>query len=223
MRLAQGQPQVAAASIAHALEDASQRSARARLLPAYVEIMLVRSEIERARAAADELSALAAELDAPFIAACAAQALGAVELAAGDARAALGPLRVACAQWQEFDAPYEVARTRELIGLACRTLGDTDRAHLELDAAAWTYQHLGATPDLARVRTTGQSRPVGGLSEREVQVLRLLAAGRSNRSIAVELVLSEKTVARHVSNIFNKLGLSSRAAATAYAYEHSVV
>ena len=125
--------------------------------------------------------------------------------------------------WQELDAPYEMARTRELIGLACRALGDAERAQLELDAAAWTYRDLGAAPDLARIQTTDRSRPVGGLSEREVQVLRLLAAGRSNRAIADELVLSEKTVARHVSNIFNKLGLSSRAAATAYAYEHAVV
>jgi ATP/maltotriose-dependent transcriptional regulator MalT len=223
MHLAQGQPQVAASSITRALEEARHRSARARLLPAYVEIMLVRGEIERARAAADELSSLAAELEAPFIAACAAQALGAVELAAGDPRVALLPLREACAQWQEMDAPYEAARTRELIGVACRALGDAERAQLELDAAAWTYQQLGATPDLARVKTTGRPRQVGGLSEREVQVLRLLAAGRTNRAIADELVLSEKTVARHVSNIFNKLGLSSRAAATAYAYEHAVV
>jgi ATP/maltotriose-dependent transcriptional regulator MalT len=223
MRLTQGQPQVAGASIARALEEASQRSARARLLPAYVEIMLVRGEVERARTAADELSALATELEAPFIAACAQQAVGAVELAAGDARAALGPLRAACAQWQDMDAPYEAARTRELIGLACRALGDTQRAQMELDAATWSYRQLGAASDLARVESAGRSRPVGGLSEREVQVLRLLAAGRSNRAIADELVLSEKTVARHVSNIFNKLGLSSRAAATAYAYEHAVV
>jgi ATP/maltotriose-dependent transcriptional regulator MalT len=223
MRLAQGQPLVAAASIALALDEASQRSARARLLPAYVELTLAVGEIERARAAADELSSLAAELGAPFITACAAQALGAVELAVGDARAAIGPLSEARAQWQELNAPYEAARTRELIGLACRVIGDTERAQLELDAAAWTYRELGATADQARIETMGRSRPVGGLSEREVQVLRLLAAGRSNRAIADELVLSEKTVARHVSNIFNKLGLSSRAAATAYAYEHAVV
>jgi DNA-binding CsgD family transcriptional regulator len=223
MRLAQGQPQAAAKSIARALEEASQRSARARLLPAYVEIMLVSGEIDRARTGADELISLAAELDAPFIAACAAQALGAVELAVGDARAALGLLREARGLWQELDAPYQAARTRELIGLACRALGDAERAQLELDAAAWTYRHLGAAPDLARAQTMGRSRSIGGLTEREVQVLRLLAAGRSNRAIANELVLSEKTVARHVSNIFNKLGLSSRAAATAYAYEHAVV
>ena len=223
MRLAQGQPQVAAMLIARAIEEASQRTARARLLPAYVEIMLGNREIEPARAAADELTALAAELEAPYVAACAALAMGAVELAAGDARAALKPLREARALWQELDAPYEVARTRELIGQACRILGDAEPAQLELDAAAWTYTQLGATPDLARVKTPGQRTHVSGLSERELQVLRLLATGRSNRAIASELVLSEKTVARHISNIFTKLGPSSRAAATAYAYEHAVV
>jgi DNA-binding CsgD family transcriptional regulator len=188
--------------------------------------MLATDDVEPARRAAAELGALATELEAPFLAACAAQAAGAVRLADGDARAALGALRDACAKWQDLDAPYEAARTRELVGLACRALGDTDRAQLELDAAAWTFRQLGAAADLARVEA--HSRPAAGhdtgaLTQREAQVLRLVAAGRSNRAIAVELVLSEKTVARHVSNIFAKLGLSSRSAATAYAYEHALV
>ena len=119
-----------------------------------------------------------------------------------------------------------MARTRELIGLASAALGDHDHARLELDASAWAARQLGASPDVARVES--HLRPAAapqsdGLTQREVQVLRLLAAGRSNRAIAAELVLSEKTVARHVSNIFTKLGLSSRAAATAYAYEHALV
>ncbi len=226
MRLAQGQLEIAAASIARALDEATARSMRSRLLPAYVEIMLATNAVELARRAADELSALAAELEAPFLAACAAHALGAVALADGDAREALVALRDACAEWLELDAPYDAARSRELIGLACRALGDTDRAQLELDAAAWAFRQLGAAADVARVEAHSRpaaARDTGGLTQREVQVLRLVAAGRSNRAIATELVLSEKTVARHVSNIFTKLGLSSRAAATAYAYEHALV
>lgn len=226
MRVAQGQLETASASIVGALDEATARSARSRLLPAYVEIMLATTEVELARQAAAELSLLAADLDAPFLAAWAAYAAGAVALAEGDARASLGALRDACAKWLELDAPYEAARTRELIGLACRALGDTDRAQLELDAAAWAFRQLGAAADLARVEAHSRpavARDTSGLTPREVQVLRLVAAGRSNRAIATELVLSEKTVARHMSNIFTKLGLSSRAAATAYAYEHALV
>ncbi len=128
--------------------------------------------------------------------------------------------------WQGIDAPYEAARERALIGVACRRLGDEDSAELELDAAGYTFRQLGATPDLARVEALsrrGNGQTAGGLTEREVQVLRLVAAGRTNRAIAVELFLSEKTVARHVANIFTKLDLNSRAAATAYAYQQRIV
>jgi DNA-binding NarL/FixJ family response regulator len=127
---------------------------------------------------------------------------------------------------EELGAPYETARARVFIALACRELGDTDTAELELDAAGLTFQELGAAPDLARVeqlmRRAGPRAP-GGLTTREVEVLRLVATGRTNRAIAEDLVISEKTVARHVSNIFMKLQVSSRSAATAYAYEHDLV
>ena len=198
---------------------------RARLLPAYIEVMLATGDIPAARIAADELSTLAGDLDAPMLNAIAAQARGALLLAEGDARAALSQLRQAWTAWQEVEAVYDGARTRVLIGLASRELGDTDAAGMEFDAARWIFEQLGARHDLARVEAFSRSvRPAaaGGLSAREIQVLRLVAAGKTNRQIASQLFISERTVERHLSNIFNKLDLPSRAAATAYAYEHQL-
>jgi DNA-binding NarL/FixJ family response regulator len=149
-----------------------------------------------------------------------------VELAEGDAQGALTALRRASRQWQELDAPYEVARVRVLVGLACRALGDDDVATMELGAARAVFEQLAAAPDLAQLDSLiGGAPPQDehGLSKREVEVLRLVAAGKSNREIATELVLSEHTVARHLQNIFTKLGVSSRTAAAAFAYEHQLV
>jgi DNA-binding NarL/FixJ family response regulator len=130
-------------------------------------------------------------------------------------------LRQAWTSWHEIDAPYETARTRVLIALACRRLGDDETGTMELAAARRTFARLGATPDVARVDALlDPPRAPGGLTAREVEVLVLVAKGDTNRAIAAELVISEKTVARHLSNIFTKVGVSSRAAATAYAYEH---
>jgi ATP/maltotriose-dependent transcriptional regulator MalT len=228
LRLAQGQAGTAGAAIERALAETPGGPARSRLLPAFVEIKLACGDVDAALAAAQELEALAAELDAASLKAGAAHAMGAALLARGDPRGALASLRQASGGWQGLDAPYEAARTREVIGLAYRTLGDEDHARLELDAAAWALRQLGALLDVKRLEAEAHapsSRVAadGGLTRREVQVLRLLAAGRTNRAIAEELVLSEKTVARHVSNIFSKLGLASRSAATAYAYEHALV
>jgi DNA-binding NarL/FixJ family response regulator len=156
----------------------------------------------------------------------AAQAGELVSLAEGDPRPALAAARRAWSLWQELDAPYEAARARVAVAMACRALGDEDAARMELDAAAQVFERLSAGPDLARVEAlTGlaSARAGSGLTAREVEVLRLVATGRTNRAIATELFLSEKTVARHLSNIFNKLGVSSRAAATAYAYQHDLV
>jgi DNA-binding CsgD family transcriptional regulator len=172
------------------------------------------------------LAAVAAEVKAPLLHTQALFANGTVCLADGDPRLALGTLRAAWKGWQELDAPYDAARTRVLIGQACRALGDADTAEMEFDAARWVFQELGAAPDLARVERLSRHTPApapGGLSLREVQVLRLVAAGRTNRAIAEELFLSEKTVHRHVSNIFTKLEVSSRSAATAYAFGHDLV
>jgi ATP/maltotriose-dependent transcriptional regulator MalT len=224
MRLAQGRSEAAAAAITRALDEARDRPLRSRLLPAYVEIMLASGEVEPAQSAVDELARLAAEHDVPYLRACATMAQGAILLAREQHREALSALREACAAWQELAAPYEVARTRELLAKACHALGDPEHSGLELDAAAWAYRQLGAAPDLARVSTPpARTELPGGLTSREVEVLRLIAAGKTNRAIADELVLSEKTVARHVSNIFTKLRVPSRAAATAYAYEHALV
>jgi DNA-binding NarL/FixJ family response regulator len=130
------------------------------------------------------------------------------------------------ATWRDLEAPYDDARARVLIGLACRALGDSDSAALELDAARQVFHRLGAATDEARVAAlvSGPPRaPSGGLTVREVEVLGLVATGATNRAIAEQLGLSEKTVARHLSNIFTKLGLTSRAAATAFAYQHGLV
>jgi DNA-binding CsgD family transcriptional regulator len=226
LRLAQGKLDAAIAAIRRVLAEVPGQSRRLTLLSADVEISLAAADVKAARAAADELEEFAAGRDVPVLDAMSAHATGSVLLAEGDARGALASLRRAWKSWQEVEAPYEGAKARALMGRACRELGDEDGAQLELDAARWVFQQLDAGPDLAEVeallRPTIAAAP-GGLTTRELQVLRLVATGRTNRAIAADLFLSEKTVARHVSNIFTKLGLTSRAAATAYAYEHDVV
>jgi DNA-binding CsgD family transcriptional regulator len=224
LRLAQGQVDAAAAAIRLTLEETSGLR-RARILPAFVEIMLASRDVSAARLAADELIAMAARLDAPFIDALAADALGAVLLAENDPRRALASLRRAWTLWREFDAPYDASRTRVAIAVACRALGDIEGAAMELDAARQVFEQLGAASELARLEDVARQQALktpSGLSVRESQVLRLVATGRTNRAIADELGISEKTVARHVSNIFVKLNLSTRAAATAYAFQHDL-
>jgi DNA-binding NarL/FixJ family response regulator len=158
-----------------------------------------------------------------MLAALAGQVGGSVELAEGDAQAALVSLRRAWQLWEEVGAPYESARTRVLVAQACAALGDGDAAELELEAARAGFERLGAKPDLARLDQPGGDEDTHGLSPREVEVLRLVAAGRTNREIAAELVVSEHTVARHLQNIFGKLGVSTRTAATAFAFERHLV
>ncbi|RPI52768.1 MAG: LuxR family transcriptional regulator, partial [Acidobacteria bacterium] len=158
--------------------------------------------------------------------AAARRAAGAVSLAVGDAAAALQSFRQSCTTWQELDAPYEVARVRVAIGLAYRQMGDEDGAQMEFEAAQETFDRLGAAPDATRVAallSPATASSSGPLTGREVEVLRLVAAGKTNKMIGAELTISEKTVARHMSNIFTKLNLTSRAAATAYAYEHKML
>jgi ATP/maltotriose-dependent transcriptional regulator MalT len=221
LRLAQGRYDVALASIRRARAEVTEPLKRAVLLPAQVEIALAAGELEEARSACVELRELAASYESAMLDAIVAHAQGTVALAEGDGRSALASLRQAQRVWLELDAPYEVARTRELIARACCGLGDAEAGALELEAARGVFERLGAAPDLARVSV--RARPPHGLSEREVEVLRLVASGKSNREIAATLIISEHTVARHVQNIYAKLGLSSRAAATAYAFEHELV
>lgn len=224
LRLARGQLDAAAAAIRRTAEEAQDRLTRARVLAAYAEIMLAVGDVSAARAAAEEMTASAADLDAPLLRAVAAHATGAVFLAEGDTHAAVDALRRAWATWQELEAPYNASRVRVLIGLAYRQLGDRDSAAMELDAARRVFRQLGAMPDLIRVEALVREAAsrADGLTAREVEVLRLVAAGKTNRAIAADLGLSERTVDRHVSNIFTKLGLSSRAAAAAYAVEHNL-
>ncbi len=224
LRLAQGKRDEAMASISRVLQEVRRRSTRSRVLSGAVEIMLACGDVSGARRAADELAGIAQVVGTTFARATAAHAQGAVLLAEGDPAAALPACRSAWTLWRELEVPYEGARAQVLIAQACRALGDTDSAALELDAACRTFQELGAAPDLARLRAPSPaSTAPAGLTTRELQVLRLVATGRTNRAIADELHLSEKTVARHISNIFNKLDVPSRAAATAYAFEHRLV
>jgi DNA-binding CsgD family transcriptional regulator len=222
LRSAQGNRDVALAAIRRASAEITEPLKRAALLPAYVEIALDAGEIDEAHAACGELEELAGSYESAMLAAMVAYSRGAVAVAAGNAHAALVALREAHRTWLELDAPYEVARTRALLARACSELGDAEAARLELEAACAIFRKLGAAPDLARVEppADGDSH---GLSGRELEVLRLVAAGKSNREIAGELVISEHTVARHVQNIYRKLRLSSRAAATAFAFEHDLV
>lgn len=222
LRLEQGRVEDAEKAIRGALDSEKDSLTRSRLLPGYIEIMIAAHDLPAARAAAEELSEVAGSVGAPFLQAASAQAWGAINLADGDALAALGDLRQSVKLWQGLDAPYEVARAVVLVGLACRELGDEDTAKMELGTARRILGELGAAPALRRLEqlTGGQASPAGGLTGREVEVLALVATGKTNRQIAAELVISEKTVARHLSNIFTKLGVASRAAATAYAYDH---
>lgn len=222
LRLAQGRIEAASRAIRRAVEEARDPRSRARLLGAYVEILLEEGDLAPAEEAAGELLRIAAEFDAPLLHAVANHAAGAVLLARSDGRSALEALRKSSDRWREVAAPYDAARTNLLIANAFEFLGDRDAAAMELDAARRCFERLGAQHELSRlrgVRGTSSDR----LTTREIEVVRLIATGSTNRAIATKLGISEKTVARHVSNVFTKLGLSSRAAATAYAYQHHLV
>jgi ATP/maltotriose-dependent transcriptional regulator MalT len=223
MRLASGDTDAAVAGIRRAVAEAGDAHAKCRLLGAFVEIMLRAGDTANARQAADELSTHSAELDTPLLRAAAAHAAGAVALAEGEVPDALTRLREAAGFWREIDAPYELARTQVLLGSACAAAGDQDAATMEFGAARDTFTRLGAWPELEALDMLTRGGRVSTLTVREQQVLRLVARGETNRAIAAELVLSERTVDRHVSNILGKLGVSSRSAATAYAFQHRLL
>ncbi|MEO8330003.1 MAG: LuxR C-terminal-related transcriptional regulator, partial [Candidatus Nanopelagicales bacterium] len=222
--LQQGRTSVAVSAINTSLAEQKYRPHRARLLGAAVEIHLAADQVSQAREQATELTEIAHEIGAPLLLAMSAQHQGAIELAMGSAEQALAMLRQAWKGWQSLGAPYEAARVRVLIGRALTLLGQRELAEMEFDAARTSFQSVGAAFDLVTLETTSdqEQRPAVPLTNRETEVLRLLATGATNRKIAVALVISEKTVARHVSNIYAKLDVSSRSAATAYAYEHNL-
>lgn len=225
LRLAQGDSAAAAAGIRRALQQEVDVAARSRILGPAVEVLLAAHELPAASAAAAELSRIAAGSGSPCLEAMTDHAQGILLLAEGNAAGALAGLRRAREIWHSLEMPYETARARVAIGRCCRELGDDEGATLQFDTAAKTFQALGASRDAAQVaKLRGEkSRDDGPLSARELEVLRLLAQGKTNRTIGDALFISEKTVARHVSNIYVKLGVSTRAAATAYAYDHRLV
>ena len=226
LRLAQGQAEAARLAIEQLLAVVHTPGPRARVLDAFVEIALAGDDFAAARTGAAELAAIATKQDIPFWRALADRALGAVLLAESNARAALAELRQSWTIWLQLEAPYEAARVQVLIALACRALGEEENARREFTAARQQFKTLDAAADVFRVdllldKDIGKS--AGPLTTRELQVLKLVASGITNRAIADKLHISEKTVARHLSNIFTKLDLSSRSAATAYAYDHKLI
>jgi len=226
LRLAQGQIDAAAATIRSVLLDTQARIGRARMLPAAVEILLAAEDVTAARAAAAELLEISLAFGAPLLAAASAHAAGAVRLAENDVEAASVSLRQARQIWRELEMPYEEAQTCLLLAAVCETRGDQDGRRLEIETARRLFTQLSAEPCLARLAEQSERashQRVGLLSEREAQVLQLLATGKTNRAIADELFISEKTVARHVSNIFDKLGVSNRTGATAWAFQHNLI
>jgi ATP/maltotriose-dependent transcriptional regulator MalT len=226
LRMSQGRTDAAWSAIRRVVATTAAPLERARFLPALVEIMLATGDIQEARTASRDLEEIAGRFDTDVLRAMAAEAKGSVALAGGEPLAALAPLRRAFEVWQEVEAPYEAARVRVRIGLACRALGDEETAGLEITAAREVFERLGALPDIDRLEALDRSAQPDHeheLTRRELQILHLIAAGRTNRAIAAELFLSERTIDRHVSNILCKLDVPSRAAATAYAYEHKLL
>jgi DNA-binding CsgD family transcriptional regulator len=226
LRLAQGRTDVAAAAIRCAAHATTDRMKRMALLPACIEILLAAGEVADARNACQELEEISAGFDSAVPTAIAAQARATVDVAEGDAQSALRRLRLAFEVWQRVGAPYAAARVRVLIGLACRALSDDDGAELEIDAAKAAFARLGAAPDLERIESLTRGLPSArahGLTSRELQVLRCVASGETNKAIAGRMSLSEKTIERHVSNILVKLHVASRTAATTFAYQHKLL
>ena len=226
LRLAQGQTESAKTSIRNTLQETKDKKRRAELLPAFVNILLAAKQTEEAIETVSELCVIARDFNMPYLIAMCSYCQGKVLLVKGDIRPALEQLQKALKFWNSLNLPYESAFTRELKGLVYMEVNDKDNSEAELMAAGWLYEQLGAIPDLERVNgllnRKNQSETYG-LSLRELQVLRLVASGKTNKLVADELFISERTVDRHVSNIFNKLGVSSRVEATAFALKNEML
>ncbi len=229
LRLAQGRADTALHAIRRAAGDVREPFRRAKLLPALIQILLANGAIEEARTASAELDELASGFGSELLQSLALHARGTVELAEGNAADAAVTLRMAFHGLLQVGAPYLAAQARVSLACACQALGDEDGAMLEAQAARVEFQSLGAMFDVAEIERLSRSADAtvtlnpGGLTTRELEVLRLVAVGKTNKLIARELCLSEKTVDRHLSNILAKLAVPSRAAATAYAYEHHLL
>lgn len=232
LRLAEGNTGAAAHDVRRAIGEAEDRRTRSKLLPAFIEILLAVGDVAAARHGAEELTEIAELLEANYLQALAQYADGTVLLAEERPREALSVLRQSLTAFRELGAPYDAARALLQTGLACRALGDDASCRVEIEEARAAFERLNAAADLERLielaptitrQEKRESEAPAGLTAREIEVLELVATGKTNRAIAEELFISEKTVARHVSNIFNKLGVSSRAAATAFAYEEGIV
>lgn len=222
LRLAEGNHAAAAAMLRRAMLERVEPLQRAALLPAYVTVMIADDDLDAARAASDQLATIAESWRTEALQAAAAGVRAEIALVEGSAGPALESARRAWQTWDELDAPLEAARARLLVAHACRALGDEESARMEAEAAREVFGRLDAVADLGALE---DAFPGSGsaLSPREVEVLRLVAAGHTNHEIAERLVLSTHTVARHVQNIYAKVGVSSRAAATAYAFDHGLV
>lgn len=223
LRLAQGRPDAAAAGLRRSLVEPHDSTVLPSVLAAYVEVLIGCGEPEAATEALDRLREMAVALDVPMASALAAHAGARLALARGDAAGALRDGRRAWTAWHELEAPYQAARSRVVVAEACRALGDEDAARMETAAARAVFEELGARLDLRGLHEVTAQAEKQTLSPREQEVLRLVAQGLTNRAIAGELFLSEKTVARHLSNIFAKVGVSTRTAAAAYAFTHDLV
>ena len=227
LRLAQGQIDTADTIINQMLEQTWNQLRRGRLLPARVQIAIAAGDLAVAEEAARELDEIAGAFESPELAAAALSTRGRLQLAQGDSGGACRTLQEALEHWQRLEVPYEVATVRLLLGQACRNCGDEDGAGRSLARAAEIFEQLGAAVDADHTRsltTASSSTPLpAGLTDREAEVLSLVAAGHTNKQVATALHLSERTVARHISNIFTKIGVTSRTAATAFAYENHLV
>lgn len=226
LRLTQGQLDAAKTSIVNTLREAKDTKVRVEHLPAMVRIMIAANHTEEGRTAAEELSQIADHFDVPYLYAMSSYALGNVFFAEGDLIEASRNVQKALDGWNTFNLPYEIARARELKGLIYREMGDKDSSDMDLAAAKWTFEQLNAAPDLDRVTrllNMKLNHNNHGLTLRELQVLRRVASGKTNKSVAGELFISERTVDRHVSNIFNKLGVSSRVEASTYALKNKML
>jgi ATP/maltotriose-dependent transcriptional regulator MalT len=220
--LAQGRTEVAAAAIRRLLGETGDPVHRSRLLPAAVEVLLAAGQHDQGAATAAELESIAGSFGCPSLQARADYAAALVALESGDPAAAMPLLRQARAVWERLGGPYETARCRVQLGRALHALGDEQSAVTELAAARRTFAELGTAPAEQEAATLITPTYPSGLTAREVEVLRLVAVGKSNPEIAGQLFLSEKTVARHLSNIFTKIDVTSRTAAAAFAYEHHI-